>query len=220
MMHSNPKEIIIADPHPLFREAVQARLATWYPDAKIHAAERSDELLAAGNTLVPDLVIMELNLPPGDAIQVLTDWPKASTPHFILLSQYKDPKLVRDLCKLGAMGYIHKSNPAEELHLAIQSVYNGEVYLGTGISLTGQEAAVLNSDTVRFKDYFQLRYELTRREIEVLAEIKKGLSNREIAQTLYISEQTVCVHRKNILRKVGVNNTQKLLRITYEHHLA
>lgn len=219
-MHSQPKEIIIADPHPLFREAVQARLVTWFPEAQIHLVERSDDLLSTGNNLQPDLIIAELNLPPGDAIQVLREWPKTSSASFIILSQYKDPKIVRELCKLGAMAYMHKSNPADELFFAIQSIAKGEVYLGSGISLTGQDGAESNGDTVRFKDYFQLRFELTRREIEVLSEIKKGLSNKEIAETLYISEQTVCVHRKNILRKVGVNNTQKLLRITYEHHLA
>lgn len=216
-MQSYPSEIIIADPHPLFNMAVESCLQRWFPNAEIQKVDKASALLKISTQVQPRLVIMELQLADGDAFEVLARWQNPRDTTFVILSQYKDPKIVRDLCKLGVLAYLHKSSQAEELHEAIQHAVAGEVYLGKGISLNGYAT---HEDTDKFRDYFHLRYELTPREIEVLAQIKRGLSNREIAGELYISEQTVSVHRKNILRKVGVNNTQKLLCITFEHELA
>lgn len=220
MMHSLPTEIIIADTHPLFREAVEARVSSWYPRATIRQAESAVQLQALLAEVTPQLLITDLHLPPGDLLDIIRDHPAMTMQGILIYSNYRDPKVVRDCCKMGVLGYVHKTSGAELLHKAIKSVLRREVFLGPGISLTGHETPAIPEGDHRFKDYFQLRFELTKRELEVLGQIKRGLNNREIAEALFISEQTVCVHRKNILRKVGVNNTQKLLRITYEHHLA
>lgn len=220
MMSPPPLEIIVADPHPLFREALETRLTAWFPDSRIYFAIDQDALLELGRQLNPDLVICELNLQTGDAFQVLEQWPKSRTDLFLILTIYSDAKLVRNACKAGALGYVLKTSPPEELLEAIREVLEKRVFLGSGVSPTDsptQNGHVMKTD---LRDFFHLRFELTKREVEVLGQIMSGLSNREIAETLYISEQTVCVHRKNILRKVGVNNTQKLLRIAYEHQLA
>jgi DNA-binding NarL/FixJ family response regulator len=216
-MHSYPSEIIIADPHPLFKMAVESCLQRWFPQAHIRSCEKASELLDASLESRPRLVVMELKLADGDAMEVLSQWHPTDETAFVIMSQYKDPKLVRDLCKLGVLAYLHKSSPPDELREAIDHALLGKVFLGKGISLNGYAT---HEETDKFKDYFHLRYELTPREIEVLAQIKRGLNNREIASELYISEQTVSVHRKNILRKVGVNNTQKLICITFEHEIA
>lgn len=220
MMHAYPREAIIADPHPLFREGVATRLTSWFPDVSVQHAADQEELsdsLRKGN---PDLVISEILLPPGDIFATLQSYEGTPPLPFLILTQYKDPRLVRELCKLGVLGVMHKSSGPDVLEAAIRHAMRREVFLGPGISMTGPAEAKPEEADPRFRDYFQLRFELTRREIEVLGLIKRGMKNREIAEALFISEQTVSVHRKNIFRKVGVNNTQKLLRITYEHHLA
>lgn len=219
MMQPYLREAIIADPHPLFREGVEARLHAWFPGITVAHASDAPALASQMQMGHPDLVISEMLLPPGDVFPLLQSFGGTPPSPFIILSQYKDPKLVRELCKLGVLGVVHKNSPADSLHTAIRHAVAREVFLGPGLSMTGAAEPAEEADT-RFRDYFQLRFELTRREIEVLALIKRGLKNREIAESLFISEQTVSVHRKNIFRKVGVNNTQKLLRITYEHHLA
>ena len=213
-------EIIVADPHPLFREALENRLTAWFPKSRIYAAVDQDALLELGRQLNPDLVICEMNLGTGDAFQVMEQWPGKRRDQFLILTIYSDPKLVRNACKAGALGYVLKTSPPEELLRAIHEVLAKRVFLGSGVSPTDmpvQNGHLMKAD---LRDFFHLRFELTKREVEVLGQIMSGLSNREIAETLFISEQTVCVHSKNILRKVGVNNTQKLLRIAYEHQLA
>lgn len=217
MMSSLPLEIIIADTHPLYLEALRSRLEKWFPNILITAVESIAGILHQQSDESSQLIITEIQLSDGDAYDLLQRWPGNSTVRFLFLSQYKDPKVVRKLCKGGALGYIHKSTRAEEILEAIRDVLTDKVHLGRGISLNGYTDVEVND---KFKDFFHLKYELTPREIEVLAQIKRGLSNKEIAGELYISEQTVSVHRKNIMRKVGVNNAQKLLCITYEHELA
>lgn len=219
-MSPSPLEIIVADPHPLFREALYTRLRDWYPHSGIHLVDDLDSLLNMGQQVQPDLIISEMNLRTGDALQAMKRWPGNDKDIFLILTIYPDTKLVRDACKAGALGYILKTSPPEELREAIQKVLRKEVFLGEGVSPTDQPGKMGTGLEARLRDFFHLRFELTKREVEVLGQIMSGLSNREIAETLFISEQTVCVHRKNILRKVGVNNTQKLLRIAYEHQLA
>ena len=219
-MSSSPlQEILIADPHPLFRDAIHARLKAWYPQSRIRQVANATEVLDTCSDSCPDLIICELNLAPGDAFQIFDEWPGKQPPLVIIFTRYNEPKLVRDICKRGAYGYVLKTSPAEDLHTAIEAALRRDVYLGPGVSPTGKTPHRSSGAAEKFRDYFKVRFELTKRELEVLGQIMRGLSNREIAHQLFISEQTVSVHRKNILRKVGVNNTQKLLRIAYEQRL-
>jgi two-component system, NarL family, response regulator DegU len=219
-MNTNPNlDILLADPFPMFRAGVRQYLGTWYPQAVIRESGDKGSLMEMLVNQPPDLLISELQIPPGDAFEVMKSLPQPATKGVLIISQYKDSRLVRDIFKLGVLGFLHKSSGPEELQKAVRAVLRKEVFLGTGVSLTEQPTSRKAPETQSFRDFFQLRYELTPRELEVLANIKQGLNNREIAEALFISEQTVSVHRKNILRKVGVNNTQKLLRITYEHHV-
>jgi len=219
-MNTNPHlDILLADPFPMFRAGVRQYLGTWYPQAVIRETGDKEALMEMLANQTPDLLISELQIPPGDAFEVLKSLPQPATKGVLIISQYKDSRLVRDIFKLGVLGFLHKSSGPEELQKAVRAVLRKEVFLGNGVSLTEQSTSPKAPESQSFRDFFQLRYELTPRELEVLANIKQGLNNREIAEALFISEQTVSVHRKNILRKVGVNNTQKLLRITYEHHV-
>ncbi len=220
MSASSPKEIVLADPHPVFRLGLRYLLQEWFPGAVIRETADIQDLLLQVQQQAPDLIISELHLPPGDLLEGLERSIHLQRLPIIVYSHYREPKLVRQSFKLGISGYLHKSSPAPHLKEAILQVLRKEVFMGEGIVLSDGQRGEVPEVHPAFRDYFHLRFELTRREIEVLAQIKKGLNNREIADLLYISEQTVSVHRKNILRKVGVNNTQKLLHITYEHHLA
>ena len=100
----------------------------------------------------------------------------------------------------------------------------GKTYLGKGVDLLnnkkeltlGKPNAVAGSV---YGDKFIRRYNLTRREIEILKLISQALSNKEIGKELYISDQTVSVHRKNLMRKLGVTNTAGLIKLAYEHSI-
>lgn len=217
MSPNSPLDVLLADPYPICREGIRLQLEECLPHASIREASIATEVMDQLREQQPDLLVSALELPPGDAFEVMKAFPQPATRGVLIISHFKEPNLVREICKLGALGFLHKSCSVEEFQQAVRTVLRREVFLGSGISLSEQTPVQDEDD--KFRDYFHLRYELTPRELEVLAQIKQGLNNREIAAALFISEQTVSVHRKNILRKVGVNNTQKLLRIAYEYHL-
>ncbi len=108
----------------------------------------------------------------------------------------------------GADAYLPKSGPVEDLYLALSRVLEGGTYLSRELSEEDQAEDGLPRDQ-----------RLTRREVEVLRLISQGLSNKDIGRQLYISDQTVSVHRKNIMRKMSVKNTAALVRLAFERQL-
>ena len=111
----------------------------------------------------------------------------------------------------------------DELWKAIGEVMEGRTFLGKGVRLntTLEEIKRKIEDQSRFpsEDKFIKKYNLTKRELEILKLITHALSNKEIGKVLYISDQTVSVHRKNIMRKLGVSNTAGLIKLAYDNSL-
>jgi len=96
---------------------------------------------------------------------------------------------------------------------------SGNTFLATGLEITPKKNGMSSTAPQPFEDRFLLRKKLTKREQEVLELITKALNNKEIASQLYISDQTVGVHRKNIMRKLGVRNTVNLIKFAIDHQL-
>lgn len=171
-----------------------------------------------------DLLILDLNLPNKDGLEVLKYIRKKRLPvDSLVLSRYNDPKIIKSAFKAGADGYILKNRNVEELFEAIREVYSGNTFIGEGVAFhgalprCGQENGGLKA--FAFQDGFIQRFHLTKRELEILGLIAEALSNKEIAKELYISDQTVSVHRKNIMRKLGVSNTAALIKTAYDNSL-
>jgi len=106
-----------------------------------------------------------------------------------------------------------------ELTECVNEIMIGNRFLATGLQITPSKNGDTGSQAQPFEDRFLLRKKLTRREQEVLELIAKAMNNKEIADQLYISDQTVGVHRKNIMRKLGVRNTVNLIKFAIDHQL-
>ena len=96
---------------------------------------------------------------------------------------------------------------------------DGRTYVGEGVELVNNGIKPMTPEMKIYQDKFLKKYNLTKREMEILSLIAQALSNKEIASELYISDQTVSVHRKNIMRKLGVSNAAALIKIAYENDL-
>jgi DNA-binding NarL/FixJ family response regulator len=112
----------------------------------------------------------------------------------------------------------------DELEEAMETIWLGNTYLGSGLSATtyqptDRNTTITGSMNLSYEDRFVRQYAVTKRELEVLKLIGKAMSNKEIAATLFISEQTASVHRKNIMRKTGVSNSVSLIKMAYDYHL-
>jgi len=166
-----------------------------------------------------DLLLMDLNLPETDGLKILPSVKKGSAnTRVLVMTMFDDPRLVKAAFKAGADGYMLKSGSKDELFHAIEEVIEGHTYIGNGLALVEHRNGN-GSDVISPDKRFARTYGLTRREMEVMRYIGQALNNKDIAEKLFISDQTVSVHRKNIMRKLGVNNTASMIKIAFENNL-
>ncbi len=215
---------ILADEQCIFLEGLKTVLSQ-HPSIRFELLDtarngrRLEQLLGQHQT---DLLILDLNLPEVDGLQVLKSLHlQRRQPYVLVLSRYDSPKVIKSAFRAGVHGYVLKDKGVKELYKGIREVLNGQTYIGEGVDLNGYAREVTNGYQYpnAFEERFVGQYHLTKREMQILRLIAEALSNKEIAQRLFISDQTVSVHRKNIMRKLGVSNTAGLIKTAYENCL-
>ena len=162
---------------------------------------------------IVDIVLLDLMMPEISgfemALMLKKDYPEIK---IIVLSMNIDGKSITELkAKAGIKGFLSKSVDKTELMLAIMTVNSGEEYFS-------QEAEREMDNYQKISKELE-QITLTKREIEIIRLIDKGLINKEIAKKLFISEQTVTTHRKSILRKTGAHNVSTLLNFAGKAHI-
>jgi len=201
-MTPTPKQakirILLVDDHIVMRMGL-ATAASGEPDMKV-VAEAGDglEAVQAYRTHRPDVVVLDLRMPKMNGIETIQRLRDEFGPVRILVfSNYAGGDEVFQAFKAGAAGFVAKEMPLERLLEAIRRVHAGEQYLPSEISMR------LNGRVLS---------QLSSRELEVLALVAKGLSNKEIGAALDVAEGTIKVHLKNILAKLNVSDrTQAIL---------
>ena len=193
-------KILIADDHPLFREAVRdvvgRIMAARGQDYVCQEATETRALFAAVDRDEDfDLILLDLVMPGSNGLADLVALrDKAPATPIVVISSASEPATIRQAITCGAAGFVPKSAPTEELQRALQNVLEG------GVHFPGQD----NKPAPRRGDDDLLGGPLTGRQIAVLALLAKGKSNKQIANELDISENTVKAHMTSILRKLGV----------------
>ena len=186
--------VLLVDDHRVVREGLRAFLDV-QDDLEV-VGEASDGRTAIEQTIAlqPDVVLLDLKMPGMDGLEVLRELAElGTTSRVLVLTSYTDPASVVPALRAGASGFLDKDVDPAALAHAIRSVHHGQVLLAPEMT-----AALLAAD---------LRPErlttLTPRELDVLGEIARGRSNREIARALGLSEKTVKTHVSSILMKLG-----------------
>ncbi len=199
-------KVLLVDDQSLIRQGLAA-LLDLEPDLEIVGeAENGDIALTIVAELNPDVVLMDVRMPIMDGVaatkEINTHFPKVKV---LVLTTFDDEEYVQAALQNGAMGYLLKDTPSEELAVAIRAVNKGYTQLGPGIvkKLMTQFLAGQNH---RSSPPPTNLVELTPREKEVLQLIAMGDSNKEIAQKLYISEGTVKNHVTNILNRLDLRD--------------
>lgn len=201
-------KILIADDHPLFREAISSVIASGFEGSEILETDDLDsalEITRDNDDL--DLILLDLNMPGMHGLNGLISLRnEAPTIPVVIVSAEEDKQVVLQAITYGACGFITKSSPRAQMTEAIQQILNGNVYLPSDIIRTGKESSqrrVRNDDNPISPE---LLNSLTRRQLLVLERMAKGESNKQIAYNLNIAETTVKAHVSAILRKLGVHN--------------
>lgn len=206
-MGTDKIRLIIADDHPTFREGLSRVLQDEDDFECVGKASDGVEAVAMAKELQPDIVLIDINMPNLDGISA-TKQIRAACPNtaVIMLSAFDYDSYVLAALQGGAAGYMLKTTPLGELVSAIRLIYKGESVLDA--RATGKLVHHLKGGGEA-----KLSFEpLQSRESEVLTLAAKGMSNKEIAKKLTISERTVQTHLLNIFRKLGVNSrTQAVL---------
>ncbi|MFN7119159.1 MAG: response regulator [Saprospiraceae bacterium] len=218
---------ILADDHAIFLEGLKTVLSKSerYAFEFVGTASNGSELLKLVRRKPADLLILDLNLSEQDGLEVIQHMQRERISlRILVLTVYDDPKFVKSAFKNGANGYLLKNKGIDELFAALHQVLNSsESYIGEGVQLSenGITRTIVGKQQTDFhlEDRFIKKYNLTKRELEILRLITHAMSNKQIAQELYISDQTVSVHRKNIMKKLGVNNTAGLIKAAYDFSL-
>ena len=207
--------IVLVDDHTLFRTGLAGLLSQREGFDVVADYGSGEEFLAALELLEVDVVFMDISMPGIDGAETtrraLEIRPELK---IITLSMYGDDHYYTRMVVSGASGFLLKDSEIDEVYAAVESAMAGDSYFSSALlgSLT-RNMSVLNALSPNEED------ELSDREMEILVEVCRGLSNQEIADKLFISKRTVDKHRANILEKTGCKNTANLVVYAIKNHL-
>lgn len=194
------EHMVVVDDHPLFREALVGTLQRLYPDCRVSAAARFEQLqdlLEQASDF--DLVLLDLHLPGRHGLSALA-WLRGRHPEIpvLLISAHDDARIIQRALADGAAGFLSKSADSETIEQAIGRVLEGETWAPAG--LKAHEHGGDETDLVRRIG------ELTPQQYRILLMLGDGLLNKQIAWQLEITEATVKAHMTAIMRKLEVSN--------------
>jgi len=217
--------VVIADDHQVMRMGLKDFLqGQETPKFEVIAeVENGDELLGFLAQVQTDVLLLDLQMPGTDGLEVLEVIRERSYDCKILvLSMYSHAAIVEQAFEKGAHGYLLKESDPDYMLSAIKVICRGGLFRGVDLPVEYQQInlqPVEKQGTSENLHALSKSYGLTERELEVLRLIGQALNNSAIAKALGISSQTVSVHRKNLMRKLGVRNTVGLIRFAFQHKI-
>jgi two-component system response regulator NreC len=211
-------KLVIADDHTVFRDALRLLLSQEMDFEVVAEASNEAEAIAVIDEHETDVLLLDMNLPPGMAGPRIARTALRKYPDLtiVVLTMHDDQYYVKDMFRIGVKAYVLKQSSEAELFQAIRSAHGGVPYIDsvlvkeavssfTGVDVEPKEEAGLD--------------ELTPREQEVCRLLAYGHTNGEIAELLHISERTVQTHRRNIMEKLGLHSRAELVTFAMEQGL-
>lgn len=192
-------KVMIADDHVMIREGIR-QLLEFDGDIEIVAeANDGEECLSILKDVTPEILLLDINMPNKNGIDVLQEIRNKKIPiKVLILTVHNEIEYLIKAIDIGVDGYVLKNAGSAELKAAIETVVNGESYIQPDL------IPELNSRLIMKNDYQEKVDALTKREMEVLILVARGLFNKEIAESMNISERTVKNHISNIFKKIDV----------------
>lgn len=211
-----PITILLADDHHVVRKGLALLLGSEKDFEVAGEATNGKEAIEKAMNLKPDIIVMDLFMPVLDGIQATRKiMEMAPDSKILILTSFSDKEHTVPALEAGASGYLLKESDPEEVIRAIRQIMQGEKQIHSKVAAGLFEA--LQNEKVRDANPY---HTLTKREKEVLSEIAKGKSNKEIASSLFITEKTVKTHVSNLLSKLELQDRTQAALFAVKHDLA
>ncbi|MEM6641476.1 MAG: response regulator transcription factor [Bacteroidota bacterium] len=210
--------VLLTDDHALFRKGMMMLVKSFDEVKYLTEADDGKEAMLKLREQDFDLVLLDLEMPVQDgwetAKMIIAQYPKVK---IIMVSMHDSLQTIAELIELGVHSYLLKNAQPEEVHRAITSVMSNDFYYNHLVS----DALRKNFQKQNFQNYGVVAPgDVSPRESEILSLICQEMTMKEISEHLFLSEQTVQTHRKNLMRKTGAKNTVGLVRFAFQHGIA
>ncbi len=207
-------KLLLADDHQIIRDGIKLMLKKNASIDIVAEASNGKEVIKylEKNARNIDVVLMDINMPEMngiDATQIISE--RFDTIKILALTMHAEETYISNMLKAGSLGYVLKESGTNELISAIKTVAKGQKYYSNEVSVT-MINSLMNQDNNKDS-------ELSERELEVLAYIANGKTNKEVGKKLCISGRTVETHRRNIMAKLEFNNTAEMIRYAIENNI-
>ena len=197
--------ILIVDDHVLFREGIRTIVHHWEDFEVIGEASNGLDAFGLAGELMPDIILMDIAMPVMDGIQATKRIANAfPSIRIVMLTTSEDEEDLLSAIKVGAQGYLLKDTPSKRMHDKLRRMAQGETPLSGLMATKVLKEFGRSGNPTHSPDEYQ--EPLTDREHQILELLVEGLSNVEIAEKVYLSENTVKKHVHNILEKLHLNN--------------
>ncbi|WEK37573.1 MAG: response regulator transcription factor [Candidatus Pseudobacter hemicellulosilyticus] len=210
-------KVFITDDHELYLEGLILLLNKQEGVSVVGSALTGESLLQQLPEMDIDVLLLDVHLPDIEE-ETLLKKIRAIKPelNILYLTMMRGTRYIHKLIKYGIQGYLLKNASITELRTALDAIANGQKYFSNEINILDTEQDFRNTITIEDKKVDEI---LSKREIEILTLICKEFSNSEIAEKLFLSVSTVETHRKNLIAKLGVNNTVGLVKFALKNKL-
>lgn len=210
----NPQyKILIADNQPIVTYGLQHLFNSHFKCEALGVVNNGSSLLSflnknrSVNTLLIDLSLDRTNI-YALIKEIIEVFPNLK---IIVFTNYDMPKLVQSIMEYGVHAYLSKTAEIKEIFETIRQVHEGIQIISPSVYNKSAPAGKINDDLMKSRDYFTRFSELTKREIEIVSLLSKGMSTKEMAKELNISVHTVETHRKNLIKKLGLKTSAQIV---------
>ncbi len=211
-------DILVTDDHTLFRKGTMMLLETFDEVNKVDDAKNGKEAIEKLAEHPFDLILLDLEMPIMDGWEtsrrIISKYPKTK---IVMISMHDSLQIISDLIEIGVHSYLLKNADPEEVHRAILSVMNNDFYYNQLVSTALHKK--IQRDGIERKNV-QNRADVSPREAEILHLICQELTMKEIGEKLFLSEQTIQTHRKNLMKKTQAKNAVGLVKFAFQNGIA
>lgn len=214
-MPISSKKIVICEDHQIVIDGLRSIFNNKESYTVIDYVKNGNELFSSLQRYSPDILLLDLNLPGKNGLEILKEVKKyEENIKILILTMYNTESIINEVIRNGANGFLLKNCSTDDLMEALVHIYKSDAfYLGEGVKRVIKKAVLEKEDT------FYKSIKITKREKEIIYELIQGLKVPQIAEKLVISTFTVETHKKNIFRKLNIKSSIDLLKFANENQL-